>query len=175
MKVRALCLIVALAACSAPGQSPAAATIDECPITDTLYTMRGRPDVTAGFRDVGQHREWAGTLAFHVTSARSGRSYWFLFDQGSAHAVNLISTTDVVAPGWQPPNADGGVRPLGEQHFLAADGDLTFAAALPKTGAKAPRYILLPDLSEVMAHKADPREDVPTAFFEATGCGRQPR
>ncbi|TWB37268.1 hypothetical protein [Nitrospirillum pindoramense] len=163
----------ALLCAAAIGLMPAiAAAKSPCTIDRASYQLHGNPQFTAGFRDVGHHENWQSTLAFFVRSNSTGKTYWFLFDAGTARYINLISTTDVTAPGWHPPDPDGGTRPLGELHYFAANADLTFNESLPKAGDAAPDHILLPDLSEVMAYKATPRETVQTAFFDNTGCAQ---
>src|SRR6185295_7617599 len=106
-KMIGIALIGLMLAASIPAQSG-------CPIERAAYAMRGDARLTASFRDVGTHAGWPGRLAFGVRSARTNRTLWFLFDRGAARRINLISTEDVTRPGWRPPEADGGRRPLGE-------------------------------------------------------------
>ena len=132
--------------------------------------MMHDPDVTAGFHRLDHHEELLSDLAFYVRSKRRGVTFWFLFDQGSARYINLISTTDVLAKGWAPPDPDGGVRPLPEMHVLLADADFVFAQEAPKSGAAPPAYILLPDLSETLHQSATPGWDILTDLFKFDGC-----
>jgi hypothetical protein len=124
----------------------------------------------AGFRRVPKVAGWLTDLAFYVRSAKSNKTYWFLFDQGTARYVNLISTEDVEKRGWSPPPSDGGVRPLGSMHYLASKDGLAYTLSLPDQRQAPPRYILLPDLPEVLWYLANPREDVPVAVFKRVGC-----
>ncbi|HZZ66617.1 MAG TPA: hypothetical protein VFE18_00445 [Phenylobacterium sp.] len=162
--------VCALAAGLLAALPAASRTAPACPVGRAVYAMAGRPDVTAGFRFVSKREGWLSEWALYVASAKTGRRYWFLFDEGSAQYVNLISTEDVTKPGWSPPPSDGGPRPLGEMHYLASDDGLSYSLDLPDQRRAAPRFILLPDLSEVLWSRAQPREAVPVAVFKQTGC-----
>lgn len=140
-----------------------------CRITDARYEMIGNRDVSAGFKLIKLPDGWASDLALFIKTPR-GQTYWFLFDVGTARYINLISTTNVEEASWTPPSADGGQRPLSEMHFLAANKALLVAPSIPKSHDQAPDYILLPDLSEVLAYRAEPRENIPTGFFSVTRC-----
>jgi len=41
-----------------------------------------------------------------------------------------------------------------------------------RSGDTAPLYLYLPDLSEVLAHRADPPENIGLFFFKLANCGR---
>ncbi len=155
--------------------APAMASADAptgCKTATARYEMMGAPGFTAGFLPQAEHQGWQTDTAFFVRSAASGKSFWFLFDRGSARYINMISTTDVTAPGWAPPSPDGGVRPLGEMHYLAADRALTFDPELPRQDAPAPTYVLLPDLAQTLWHgqRNGAKEEAPTAFFKLVSC-----
>ena len=152
--------------------SSAALDAPSCPIEKARYELMGAPGFTAGFRPEAKRAGWPSDVAFFVRSAASGKTFWFLFDAGTARYVNMISTTDVTAPGWAPPDPDGGVRPLGDMHYLAADLALTFDPLLPRQGAPAPAYVLLPDLAEKLwyGQRDGAKEAAPTAFFKFKDC-----
>lgn len=143
-----------------------------CTTAHARYEMMGAPGFTAGFRPEPKRPGWLTDVAFFVRSDQSKKTFWFLFDVGTARYINLISTTDATAPDWAPPPPDGGARPLGEMHFMAADAALKFSLDLPRQSAAAPVYILLPDLSEKLRYgqKGLDQEEAPTAFFKLTGC-----
>jgi len=154
------------------GSSPLAVAGSACATGHARYDLMGAPGFTAGFVAQAPRRGWLTDAALFVHSAASGKTFWFLFDQGSARYVNLISTTDVTVPGWAPPSPDGGERPLRDMHYLAADSGLRFDAVPPRATAVAPTYILLPDLSETLwyGQKDGAKEAAPTAFFKLTAC-----
>ena len=141
-----------------------------CPIQNARYRMLHDPDVWAGFHTVGRHEGWISDLAFFVHSKSSSQTHWFLFDQGTARYIALISTTNVLESGWAPPDADGGVRPLGDTDIMLADKAYRFASEAPRTGDARPEFILLPDLSDILWSKGKPREDVPTDLFKFDHC-----
>ncbi len=153
-------------------QAPLAASVaPNCTIDHARYVLRGAPDYSAGFHVIGDYETLISDLALFVRSGKTGRTFWFFFDQGSGRYIYLHSTTDVLAPGWQPPDPDGGDRPLGQMHYMAADADLSFSLVLPQSGQPAPTYILLPDLPDVMWYRVrEPQESVPLAFFELSDC-----
>jgi hypothetical protein len=126
----------------------------------------------AGFKNVGHHHDWQSDLAFFVHSEKTGKSYWFLPDSGSAHYINLISTSDVTAPDWAPPDPDGGNRPLGSMHYFAFDKKLIGIEGIPQSISSAPDKLFLPDLSEIMWYRTDPmaRETVPSNIFVFNIC-----
>lgn len=111
MKTRVIAGVMSLfAALGAPALASAAAP-PACPTAKARYQLMDAPGFTAGFLAQPSHEGWLTDVAFFVRSAPSGKTYWFLFDRGSARYINMISTTDVTAPGWTPPDADGGPRP----------------------------------------------------------------
>jgi len=159
------------AAISMCGSVPA---LSACPIVNATYS--GDDGATATFRQVARQGLWVSDLALGVRGATGHPIHWFLFDQGSARYINLISTTDVTRKGWMPPSADGGERPLGDTHFIAVARSLAVILRVPTSRDSAPEYLLLPDLPEVLAHRASPPEDMGLFFFKLAHCGgRRPQ
>jgi hypothetical protein len=171
--MRALIATAALAALSIAGFAATSwAAPTNCKVANARYEMMGAPGLTAGFRPVGNHPGWLTNVAFFVHSDQSKRTFWFLFDAGTARYITLISTTDVSAQGWTPPPPDGGDHPLGSMHYMGADSNLRFSMTLPRHTTPAPTYILLPDLSEKLRYgqAGAAKEDVPVASFKLKGC-----
>jgi hypothetical protein len=129
---------------------------------------------TAGFAVKPPGGEWRSDLAFYLHSAGSQRTFWFLFDAGSANYMNLISMGDINAPGWQVPGPDErkGRGPLMSMHYLQGDAGLHFRYDAPVRGQPALPYIFLPDLAETMWYSANPRESAPAGIFKLTGCSQ---
>ena len=130
---------------------------------------------TAGFTPIEKQADWIWNTALFVHSMQSGRTYWFLADQGSSGYIYLYSTRDVTQAGWkarEPDSADYGplVSPLGGNTFMSADKDLKFFGSFPDQTDLAPEYILLPDLPSIMKWQQD---EVPQGldFFKLVGCG----
>lgn len=151
-----------------------AAVAADCPAERAQYVLKGVPEITAGFRPtVPAPPDWSGDLAFFIRSARTGQTYWFLWYGGNGAGISshLASTTDVTVPGWQPPPADGGPRPLGDLDILFADGDYRFDQAyVPMRTRPAPAHLLIPGLQQALWYRAPVRESVPIAFFDRDGC-----
>jgi hypothetical protein len=164
----AMTLLLAFSLADAASAAPAVG----CKTARARYEMMGAPGFTAGFRPEPKRPGWLTDVSFFLRSAQTGKTFWFLFDEGSARYVNMISTTDVTAPGWAPPDPDGGARPLGEMHYLAADAALKFDPRLPRQDAPAPTYVLLPDLAETLWYRQrdGAKEAAPTAFLKLVGC-----
>jgi hypothetical protein len=141
-----------------------------CPIANSSFA--GPRDALATFRYIGRRSGWVSDLALGVRAAKGHATHWFLFDRGAARYVNLISTTDVTRKDWKPPSPDGGSRPLGEMHFLAATRDLHLLGDVPSSRDAAPSYLLLPDLPEVLAHRGQPPENIELFFFKLAHCGK---
>jgi hypothetical protein len=141
-----------------------------CPFERAHYVYSANSNISLSFRDVGEHRGWGSSLALDIRDKTSKRNFWFLFDQGSAHDINMISTTDVTVPNWTPPGDDNKERPLGEMHFFAWSKRMVFFQDMPQKGLKAPENISLPDLSEALWYRAEPRLSVAHGIFVFQRC-----
>jgi hypothetical protein len=142
-----------------------------CELEQARYVLRGEPSVTAHFQDIPQYPGWLTNVVLKVDFAKEGDGFWWLFDQGSARFLNMISTTDVNKPGWVPPSDTNRERgPLGETHVWFATRDYRLSYRLPQQRQTAPQHIFIPDLEELMWYDAEPRRGVPTAFFDLVSC-----
>lgn len=108
-------------------------------------------------------------MALHLVGPGANASYWFVYDGGSAPAVALISTTDVTARGWTPPQPEGGVRPLGSLWVYAMDASMRISFEIPKLRAVPPMYLFVPELSEAL-RGSSPRHNLRPGIFKLTGC-----
>lgn len=152
-------LLLALAASCAPEQAH--------------YVLRDDPAITARFLAVDATPDWPSGLALRLHSTRTGRDYDFLpWQGGSDGRSHLASTTDVTAPQWRAPDADGGPRPLGDVEYIGTDAAYALLAELPRRGGQAPAHFLLPDLREALWYRAasDRRETTARQFFDLAGC-----
>lgn len=161
------CLILFLALCVV---APARAA---CPAERARYAARGERTITAGFHILPPRHEFISNLAFYVSNAKTGHTFWFGFDGGSAARVALISTTDITAKGWR--QAIDGVPgwaagPLGGMPYLSAGSDMIFGLYVPHRGDPAPRFILLPDFPNAMRDSRYRNEPAPIGVYELTGC-----
>jgi hypothetical protein len=142
-----------------------------CPLERAHYSLRGAPTVTARFREIGKYPGWITNVALQIDFQKEGDHFWWLFDEGSARYLNMISTTDIDKAGWQPPSEqNNGRRPLGEKHVWFADGAYNLNYNAPKSGDVAPAHIFIPDFEEAMWYEVEPRRGVPTAFFDLIRC-----
>ena len=129
----------------------------DCPLEHARYVIRDEAGMRAGFR---MER---GRLFFFVHATSPDSTQWFLAGE------NLVSTSDVTAPGWR---ADG-PQPLGTLGYMATDEkgtaltDFSFAP-----GAPAPAVIVIPRLQEVLHYGfvSDAKEGLSLAFLDYAGC-----
>lgn len=147
--------------------SPAASV---CPIEQARY------DYSAGqggadFKVIKHVDGFASPLVFHL-SLSGTKNLWFLFDQGNARYVGLISIKDPSQSGWSPPNPDGGDRPIRDQKFFAWNDDLKIFGEIPVPGSPAPKFILVPDLPETLQASVSDRMFIGSGIFKLVGCDR---
>jgi hypothetical protein len=162
-------------ACLACVLAPTARAQAACEAAGAAYISVDDPGFTAGFAPKPPGGRFVSDLAFYVHSAATRRTFWFLFDAGSARYMNLIAALDINAKDWHPPDPDGpGHRPERgfDMTYLQSGAGLHFRHDAPRQGGTAPVYILLPDLAERMWYAADPREDAPVGVFKRLHCGR---
>ncbi len=166
-------ILAALAlACPVLTASPVGAA-QACPTEHARYELTADPTFTAGFHRIGKIEGVLSDLGFFIHSSRTGRTYWFFFDWGTARYINLISTNDFTAPGWRPDIDDGRKRPPpGDMHLLQADNHYRFSLELPKHHARPPAVILIPDLRRAFADNGMHDEQPPLSFFRLTSCAR---
>jgi hypothetical protein len=142
-----------------------------CQLEAARYALRGEPTITAHFQDIPQAPDWLTNVALNIDFAEEGDGFWWLFDQGSARFLNMISTTDVNKPGWVPPSDTSRERgPLGETHVWFATKDYRLSYRMPKRRQTAPQHIFIPDLEDLMWHTAYPARTAPTGFFDLVSC-----
>ncbi|WP_244220709.1 hypothetical protein [Xanthomonas vasicola] len=99
-----------------------ALTVSGCAVDNARYALRDDAGVQAEFHAVTSGRQWPAQLALRVHSSHTGLDAWFLpWNGGSDGNQHLASSTDVTAQGWQPPDPDGGPRPLGDVGYIGTD------------------------------------------------------
>lgn len=160
---------LAFLAVASPGAVSSVRATESCKLPKAHYTLSSDKRFSIVFVPIGKHEGWGSDIALRIDT-KGNPSYWFLFDGGSARYVNMISTTDVKARGWAPPDSDGGNRPLEEMHYFAWSGEYAFDTDYPQSTTKAPDRIFLPDLSEAMWYQANPRMGVKYGVFVLDGC-----
>lgn len=160
---------VAIMATALLGSLSSVRAAETCKLPNAHYTLSSDKRFSIRFIPVGKHEDWGSDVALRIDT-KGGPSYWFMFDGGSARYVNMISTTDVKASSWIPPTGDTGTRPMGEMHYFAWSGKYAFHAEYPQSTSAAPERIFLPDLSEAMWYRANPRLDVKYGVFVLDGC-----
>lgn len=150
----------------------AATALLSCPAENARYVLRNAPEVTANFRAVDSGPDWPSGLALAVRFGKSGNVYWWLpWNGGTDNRQNVASTTDVTAPGWRPPNPDGGPRPHGDTEYLGADADYNIINAVPHRGRPAPAHMLLANMGAVeFNHGAGTSAPDTKQFFDLVSC-----
>ncbi|VXC61187.1 hypothetical protein [Sphingomonas sp. 8AM] len=123
----------------------AAAAIGTCPVERARYTLRHHPEVTAIFHAVDSGDDWPNGVVLMVRDAKTKTTSWWLpWNGGTDELQNISSTENPDAPGWQPPDPDGGPRPHGDREFIGMDAHYWVAFGAPHRGGAAPAHFLLP-------------------------------
>jgi len=138
----------------------------ECTVQNAQYVLRHAPEITANFRPVDSGKNWPSKVAFEVHNHKLGETSWWLpWLGGTDNLQNLASTTDVTANGWQPPDPDGGPRPLGNREYLGMDAYYNVINDVPYLGKAAPVHILIPE-----AGSSHERTFPEKQFFDLVSC-----
>lgn len=146
-----------------------------CTVERAQYVLRTAPQYTASFIAVDSGRDWPSAVALEIHSGVTGNTYWFLpWNGGSDGRQHLASTTDVEAPSWSPPSADGGPRPLGDFDYFGLDHTYRVLDGVPRRHGSAPAHILIPTLGAALWYRdleqGGLRERPPTQFFDLVSC-----
>lgn len=157
---RAMALLVGVAAIS---------HAHACSFEQAHYRYTANHDIEVSFKRLGKRSGWMSNLALHLT-IRGGASYWFMFDRGSAHYINMISVEDTSVPGWTASGNELPQGPLQAMHFFAWSKGGMFFESLPMEGLPAPDTIFLPDLSEALWYQAQHRIGVNHGLFVRYRC-----
>lgn len=161
---------------SASGSAPAN---EPCGIAAARYALRGAPGFTAMFVQRPPLADW-GDLTLKVSSANSGRDYWFLLGQGNGRFSDVwtASTSDPTAPGWHPSGKPAGLH-IDAGVLFALRADLSIIGDAPRAADPAPAYIFMPGLAAALWYGAPlsqgESESMPRAVFERTGCSARLR
>ncbi|MEH3121216.1 MAG: hypothetical protein PGN16_04415 [Sphingomonas phyllosphaerae] len=144
----------------------AAVALHSCPVERARYTLRHHPEVTGVFRYIESGDEWPNRIVLTVHDVRAKTTSWWLpWDGGTDGLQNIASTEDPDAPGWHPPDPDGGPRPHGDRQFIGTDARYVVANAAPRLGQRAPAHFLLPDSGGSHDTAFPVRQ-----FFDLVGC-----
>lgn len=152
----------------------ASAASQPCTIEHAHYALRTQPSVTADFLDRNTGREWPSNLVMRLHIGATGRTYWWIPGNGGTNGQqNLASITDVMRPGWQPPDPDGGRRPHGNADFILTDAHYNVWDHVPVRGGPAPAHFFISWLSDGLWHSStDKRDSVARQFFDLVSCDR---
>lgn len=111
-------------------------------------------------------------LSLHLFFKGVGEA-WFLFDQGNARYVSLISTEDVNSPTWTAPDPDSNRRrPLADQKYLAWNDDMRISNDPPVKGSMAPEYFVIPELPEALQFDQGKPEIIGAGIYKFDFCKR---
>ena len=141
-----------------------------CSMNRAIYTLRGKPDITASSRYRVPTSEYPSDIEFTVTSTKTGVEFRFLpFVAGSglgvkSHLLRLKANGHIPAAAL--------VRSDDEDvtDFLAADKWYKFTGTyLMRMNSAAPDYLLIPGLQALFWYdNPERREGIPIAFFDRT-------
>lgn len=160
-----MAMVIALAAAMA-------SLSGSCRVEQSIYELRGAPQVMARFEPQAPTAGWAANVRLTIHSAKTGATYFFLPYSGNGQGIrtHFASVEDPSKPP-DPDSARG--RPLGDLDYLAADRSYRFDQSFSaRSGEQAPAHLLIPGLQEALWYRADKREGVPLAFFDLAGCGK---
>ena len=106
----------------------------------------------------------------YLHSRHTGRTYFYYFDWRSSATIYLYSMEDPDKPPPAPKRPDE--KPASDtMTYIAADRGLDFAFESLDSRRPAPKYILIPELTEAMRHGTpEPPELEPTQFFILKSC-----
>jgi hypothetical protein len=152
------------------------AGIATCPIVGSIYALDNDPNTSIVIREIPSKPKHL----YLTFSDKSQHKMWFTLDAGSAQSsVRMVSSkTDPGESTWQPdPDSEKDREVFDQRYFLfKADGswEATSLAAIELTpNGMAPDVIFVPDLSETLWYKRDPRllKPFPGAVFRRKRCG----
>lgn len=138
-----------------------------CDILHADYKLKNYSGITAGFARIPDSSNYISDLSLFLHSNKLNKTYRFAFDKGSARYVTLLSLNSLEHP---KDSVSGKTGPLPDMHYFSSDSNLNFTINLPTSRSKAPNYIFLPDLEEVLRYTAAPSEDIPVGLFQFTNC-----
>ena len=155
----------------------AVASTLHCPVEGAHYVLRHAPQVSADFRKVDSGANWPSGLALAIRFKNSGHIFWWLpWNGGTDNRQNVASTADVTAPGWQPPNPDGGPRPHGDLEYLGLNANYDIINDIQRQGRPAPAHMLLAHAGDAeFNHGAGNSVPDTKQFFDLVSCAANGR
>ena len=163
-------MIAALSFAAAIGVGLPRAFPGPCPTSRARYELRGDPAISAGFKPYSSRpKDVASDVYMFVHSRRTGSTYWFSLDWGSARIISVYPIAD-------PEPQRTGQEPHSpmmadiQMSLWLTDGRLNFLGSELEGRDPAPKYFLVPELENNMWYGAVPREPVGTAFFVLKAC-----
>lgn len=156
----------------------------DCPVEQAVYSLRGQPEITAGFIPARHGVSAQSDLYAFVTTTE--RTYWFSMTASNGYSsIYLLPVTDP----YHPADANDGPQPIGSAEDGASialyplDASLDIAVNPPNKGDMAPAYLFTPELGPTLWYSpasltTDPaagRDSIDRALFEVTDCLAAPR
>ena len=140
--------------------------VGSCPTEKAHYTGVEQPSVKASFDRIKGRDE----LALHIITPKQV-NYWFVFETGAANQISLLSVKNVLE---QDPYVNGFISQADKlqdmSFYLPFDDDLRIRLKVPKTGDSAPRYFIIPELTDMLRNSLKHRESLELPTFRLTSC-----
>ena len=166
-----LAALTLVAALSAPLPPPYKAA---CPTSRARYVLRDQPKISLRFQRYGDPLQRGVSDVYIVLhSERSKKTYWFEMDWGTSSIRNVYPIYDPVLGAVPSSDKADKAPPYDNMTIWTADGALRFYEDDIEGAHPAPKYILIPELSDAMWYGGEPRESVGTAFFILKSCAKR--
>lgn len=160
--VKYLCAIAISGLSAHPALSKTMAT---CPFIKSIYVSKGPKSYILTFATLRANSGIMNDFALRIQSSNKSVTRWYYFDGGSAREVPLISTLDPTKAGWK--FAPDEKKPYGNVTYIGLDHDGTIADIAPRANDKAPAFIIIPELPQVL-RKSSPVFN--TSAFKLIKC-----
>ena len=167
--IAALTLAAALSGPLPPAYGPA------CPEGRARYVLRSDPGISLSFHPYPlKAQRTVSDLYAAVHSRKTGKTYWFMMDWGSASIVFMYPIRDPATGAVAVPDKQENIPPYDSMTLWEMDKNLNFSYDGPESNTVAKKYIFIPEFEETMRHGAEPNEFVGRAFFILKSCAKAP-
>jgi len=167
-------MLAALTLATALSAALPAAYPHACLTRHAHYVLRDDPKVTVEFgRYLIRPKDVASDLYLIYRTRHTGHTYWYSMDWGSDDIFKLYPIGRPDLPKFDSMKRDGDTVLSDKMTILGADAGLNFIDEWAESPGQAPKYIFIPELSDVMRHDPDAREALWTAFFILKSCNKR--
>jgi hypothetical protein len=142
-----------------------------CLTRNAHYVLRGDPKVTVEFgRYLRRPESFASDLYLVYHTRHTGHTYWYGMDWGSDDIFKLYPVGKPGKGYYHAASGDGRAVLSDDMTIWGTDAQLNFIDEWAESRGRAPKYIFIPELNDVMRHDPNDPEVVATAFFILKSC-----